>query len=884
MSQTEPTAELPKVYNPQDFEDRLYSFWMQNDLFAPRGEGQPFVVSIPPPNVTGVLHMGHGLNNSLQDALVRYWRMKGRPTLWVPGTDHAGIATQQVVERRLQKEGKTRHDLGREKFVELTWKVKEEHHAIITQQLKKIGASLDWKHERFTMDEGLSRAVRQVFVTLYQRGLIYRGRYLVNWDPEAQTAISDDEVEHKEVAGFLYHIRYPFADGSGFVQLATTRPETLLGDVAVAVHPTDERYTGLVGKLLTLPIADRPIPLIADPFVDKEFGTGAVKITPAHDPNDFEAGRRHDLPQINILNPDATLGPNVPERYKGLTVTQARKKIVQELTDLGLFVEAVPHKHQVGHAQRSGAVVEPYLSEQWFVKMKPLAEKALQALKDDQIRFYPKRYENTYTNWMENIRDWCISRQLWWGHQIPVWTCGDCGHLHVKTEAPTVCEKCSSAHLKQDEDVLDTWFSSWLWPFSTLGWPDATPDLARFYPTSAVVTGYDIIFFWVARMVMAGMEFTGKAPFRDIYMTPLVRDKQGRKMSKSLGNGIDPLDVVNEFGADALKFTMVYLSSQGQDINLDKDGFKLGSKFANKIWNASRYLLMNIPEEGVLPAGQIVKNDVDRWIEGRLNATIRTVDEAMAAYRYNDVGHAVYDFFWNDFCDWYVEATKLEFNAGDPGRKRLAVSKLVNVLEESLRLLHPFVSFLTEEIYQRLPGHAFSIVTAPYPVADPARDDALVQAQFAALQDLIRGIRTLRSEFTIPPEKDIGVVVGLDGSYVHAGFLRAHRDLAALFVGSEKLSFTATGDKPAGAVTVVGKGFESYVVVRDIIDVPKEIEKLRKTVAKTEQYAVSVEKKLANAAFVASAPAEVVEGERTKLAEAGDSLTRLRAYLAELES
>jgi valyl-tRNA synthetase len=884
MSQTEPTAELPKVYNPQDFEDRLYSFWMQNDLFAPRGEGQPFVVSIPPPNVTGVLHMGHGLNNSLQDALVRYWRMKGRPTLWVPGTDHAGIATQQVVERRLQKEGKTRHDLGREKFVELTWKVKEEHHAIITQQLKKIGASLDWKHERFTMDEGLSRAVRQVFVTLYERGLIYRGRYLVNWDPEAQTAISDDEVEHKEVAGFLYHIRYPFADGSGFVQLATTRPETLLGDVAVAVHPTDERYTGLVGKLLTLPIADRPIPLIADPFVDKEFGTGAVKITPAHDPNDFEAGRRHDLPQINILNPDATLGPNVPDRYKGLTVTQARKKIVQELTDLGLFVEAVPHKHQVGHAQRSGAVVEPYLSEQWFVKMKPLAEKALQALKDDQIRFYPKRYENTYTNWMENIRDWCISRQLWWGHQIPVWTCTDCGHLHVKTEAPTVCEKCSSARLKQDEDVLDTWFSSWLWPFSTLGWPDATPDLARFYPTSAVVTGYDIIFFWVARMVMAGMEFTGKAPVRDIYMTPLVRDKQGRKMSKSLGNGIDPLDVVNEFGADALKFTMVYLSSQGQDINLDKDGFKLGSKFANKIWNASRYLLMNIPEEGVLPAGQIVKNDVDRWIEGRLNATIRTVDEAMAAYRYNDVGHAVYDFFWNDFCDWYVEATKLEFNAGDPGRKRLAVSKLVNVLEESLRLLHPFVSFLTEEIYQRLPGHAFSIVTALYPVADPARDDALVQAQFAALQDLIRGIRTLRSEFTIPPEKDIGVVVGLDGSYVHAGFMRAHRDLAALFVGSEKLSFTATGDKPAGAVTVVGKGFESYVVVRDIIDVPKEIDKLRKTVAKTEQYAVSVEKKLANAAFVASAPAEVVEGERTKLAEAGDSLTRLRAYLAELES
>jgi valyl-tRNA synthetase len=721
-----------------------------------------------------------------------------------------------------------------------------------------------------------------VFVTLYERDLIYKGHYLVNWDPEAQTAIADDEVEYKEVSGFLYHIKYPFADGSGFVQLATTRPETLLGDSAVAVHPSDERYAGLVGKMLTLPIADRPIPLIADPFVDKEFGTGAVKITPAHDPNDFEAGRRHNLAQINILNPDATLGPNVPDRYKGLKVPQARKKIVEELTELGLFVEAVPHKHQVGHGYRSGAVVEPYLSEQWFVRMKPLAAKAMQALKDDQIRFYPKRYENTYTNWMENIRDWCISRQLWWGHQIPVWTCGDCGHLHVKIQAPVVCEKCASKALKQDEDVLDTWFSSWLWPFSTLGWPEQTPDLARFYPTSAVVTGYDIIFFWVARMVMAGMEFTGKAPFRDIYMTPLVRDKQGRKMSKSLGNGIDPLDVVGEFGADALKFTMVYLSSQGQDINLDKDGFKLGSKFANKVWNASRYLLMNIPDEGVLPKEQIVKNDVDRWIESRLNATIRSVDEAMAAYRFNDVGHTVYDFFWNDFCDWYVEATKLEFYAEDPARKRQAVSKLVKVLEESLRLMHPFLSFLTEEIYQKLPGHAFSLVTAPYPTAEPVRDDPLAEARFEALQELVRGIRTLRSEFTIPPERDIAVVVGLDPGYAHSDFLKAHRDLAALFTGSEGLSFKV-GVKPDGAVTVVGKGFESYVLVRDIIDVPKEKEKLKKSIEKTGGYASSVEKKLANQAFVSGAPAEVVGAERAKLSEARDSLGRLTAYLKELE-
>ncbi|MEI8093054.1 MAG: valine--tRNA ligase [Spirochaetales bacterium] len=875
--------ELPKAYNPADFEDRLYQFWLDNDLFSPRGEGEPFVVAIPPPNVTGVLHMGHGLNNSLQDALVRYWRMKGRPTLWVPGTDHAGIATQQVVENQLRKEGKSRYDLGRKAFVERTWKVKEDHHAIISQQLKKIGASLDWKRERFTMDEGLNHAVRHVFVTLYERGLIYKGRYLVNWDPEAQTAISDDEVEYKEVQGALYHIRYPFADGSGFVQLATTRPETLLGDVAVAVHPTDERYAGLVGKLLKLPVADREIPLLADGFVDKEFGTGAVKITPAHDPNDFEAGRRHNLAQINILNPDGTLGPNVPERYMGLTTKAAREKIVAELTELGLFVEAVPHKHQVGHAQRSGAVVEPYLSEQWFVRMKPLAEKAMEALRTDQIRFYPKRYESTYTTWMEGIRDWCISRQLWWGHQIPVWTCDDCGQVHVKMEAPTACEKCGKTALTQDPDVLDTWFSSWLWPFSTLGWPEATPDLAKYYPTTAVVTAYDIIFFWVARMVMAGMEFTGKAPFRDIYMTPLVRDAKGRKMSKSLGNGIDPLEVVAEYGADALKFTMVYLSSQGQDINLDKEGFKLGSKFANKIWNASRYLLMNIPTEGILPPEQLSKNGVDLWIEGRLNAAIRAVDTAMLAYKYNDMGHTVYEFFWNDFCDWYVEATKLELYADDPKRRQQAASKLVHLLEESLRLMHPFLSFITEEIYQKLPGHAFSLVTAPYPVAMTERDHPEAEAAFGALQDLVGGIRRVRSEFAIDPAKDIEVIVSLEKDYAHAAFLNQNRALVAQFAGSERLGFAAGAPKPDGTVTVVGKGYETWVLVRDVIDLPKELDKLAKTLTKTKQYVQSVENKLSNQAFVNSAPADIVEGERKKLSEAQDSIRRLMAYQKELQ-
>ncbi len=874
--------ELPKAYNPADFEDRLYQFWLDHDLFAPRGEGEPFVVAIPPPNVTGVLHMGHGLNNSLQDALIRYWRMKGRATLWVPGTDHAGIATQQVVENLLRKEGKSRHDLGRSAFVDRTWKVKEEHHRIISQQLRKIGASLDWKRERFTMDEGLNHAVRHVFVTLHERGLIYKSRYLVNWDPDAQTAISDDEVEYKEVQGTLYHIRYPFSDGSGFIELATTRPETLLGDVAVAVHPSDERYSGLVGKHLKLPIADREIPLLADPFVDKDFGTGAVKITPAHDPNDFETGRRHNLEQINILNPDGTLGPNVPARYSGLTTKKAREKIVSELTELGLFVEGVAHKHQVGHAQRSGAIVEPYLSEQWFVRMKPLAEKAMHALKTDQIRFYPKRYESTYTTWMEGIRDWCISRQLWWGHQIPVWTCDTCSHVHVRMEAPQACESCTSAQLTQDADVLDTWFSSWLWPFSTLGWPAKTPDLERYYPTTAVVTAYDIIFFWVARMVMAGMEFTGKAPFRDIYMTPLVRDAKGRKMSKSLGNGIDPLEVVEEFGADALKFTMVYLSSQGQDINLDKEGFKLGSKFANKVWNASRYLLMNIPEEGVLPPDQLTKNGADLWIESRLNAAIRAVDSAMLAYRYNDMGHTVYEFFWNDFCDWYIEATKLELYSDQPRRKQQAASKLVHLLEESLRLMHPFLSFITEEIYQKLPGHALSLVTAPYPVATPDRDHPEAEAAFLALQNLVGGIRRVRSEFAIDPARDIEVFVSLEKDFVHAGFLKENRDLVAQFSGSEHLKFTESQQKPLGAVTVVNRGSESWVLVRDVVDLPKELIKLSKSIEKSKDYIAIVEKKLSNQAFVLSAPAEIVAAERVKLVEARDTLNRLQAYQQEL--
>ncbi|MDP3176519.1 MAG: valine--tRNA ligase, partial [Spirochaetaceae bacterium] len=570
--------ELAKAYDPKSFEDRIYAAWRESGLFQPAGEPgkKPFVIVIPPPNVTGVLHMGHGLNNSLQDIVIRFHRMLGEPTLWVPGMDHAGIATQHVVEKKLRAKGIDRRDLGREKFVEETWKVSNEHHDIIKKQLEKIGSSCDWSRERFTLDEGLSKAVREVFVTLYERGLIYRGKYLVNWCTSCGTALSDDEVEHEDASGAMHHIRYPLEsgttpDGKDHIEIATTRPETLLGDTAVAAHPEDERYKALVGKKVRLPLTDRLIPIIADAYVDREFGTGLVKITPGHDPNDFEVGKRHDLPQINILNPDGTLNDAVPAKYRGMKVKEARMAVVEDLKALGLYVAEKPITHSVGHCYRCHTTVEPYLSEQWFVKMKPLAEKALKAWRDGEVRFYPQRWENTYENWLTKVRDWCISRQLWWGHRVPVWYCDHCGKFVVAREEPLECPYCKSTELRQDEDVLDTWFSSWLWPFSTLGWPKDTADLRKYYPTTTLVTGFDIIFFWVARMIMAGLEFTGQVPFRDICMTTLVRDKQGRKMSKSLGNGFDPLEVVDEYGADALKFTVAFLYTSTQDILMDKE-------------------------------------------------------------------------------------------------------------------------------------------------------------------------------------------------------------------------------------------------------------------------------------------------------------------------
>ena len=889
--------ELEKAYDPKSFEDRIYAAWKDAGMFKPAGDPKkkPFVIVIPPPNVTGVLHMGHGLNNSLQDILIRYHRMLGQPTLWVPGCDHAGIATQHVVEKRLRAKGINRRDLGREKFVEETWKVKAEHHAIITKQLEKIGSSCDWSRERFTLDEGLSKAVREVFVTLYERGLVYKGKYLVNWCPSCGTALSDDEVEHEDEAGAMYHLLYEIEggspagpglvsrDGKAYIEIATTRPETLLGDTAVAAHPDDERYKALVGKRAKLPLTDRTIPIIADAYVDREFGTGLVKITPAHDPNDFEVGNRHNLERINILNPDGTLNDVVPAKYRGLKALVARKLVVEDLKEAGLFVGEKPMTHSVGHCYRCHSVVEPYLSEQWFVKMQPLADKALKAWRDGEVRFYPQRWENTYEHWLTNIRDWCISRQLWWGHRIPVWYCKHCGKMIVAREDPLECPYCKSTDIHQDEDVLDTWFSSWLWPFSTLGWPNDTADLRKFYPTSSLVTGYDIIFFWVARMIMAGMEFTGRSPFKDVCMTTLVRDKQGRKMSKSLGNGIDPLEVVDEFGADALRFTLAFMFTPGQDILINKDDFKLGSKFSNKVWNASRYILMNLEGRELVPNAAL--RDVDRWVYGRLNAAARTVEDAFAGYRFNDAAGALYEYFWNDFCDWYIEATKLSIKGGDEAEKNRATTVLLAVLEESLKLLHPLLPYVTEEIFQKLPtangAERLWLISAAYPQPRSDREDPALAERFGALQELVRLARTLRSEFQIPPEAKMRLELRFEPGFAGADFLRENAALAGLLIGGPAPTEGAP-IRPAGTVALVGVGFEAYAFVKESVDVGKLLEKLRKEMERDRAFAERTQAKLANAGFTASAPAEVVAREREKLEETLRRSGKYEQYIEEL--
>lgn len=878
-------VELSRTYDPKSFEDRIYKEWKEKGEFAPSSsDKEHFSVVMPPPNVTGILHMGHALNNSLQDIIVRYHRMLGRPTLWVPGTDHAGIATQNVVERQLQKEGLKRQDLGREKFLERTWSVKEKHHDIIKGQLEKMGCSCDWDHERFTMDEGLSRAVREAFVTLYERGLIYKGKYLVNYCPKCGTALADDEVEYENVPGKLYDVRYPYADGSGYITVATTRPETMFGDTAVAVNPDDERYKSVVGKELLLPLTDRRIPIITDRFVDMAFGTGMVKITPAHDPNDFECGKRHGLEAINLLNPDGTLNENVPEKYRGMKAEEARALVVEDLKEGGYLVKVTDHAHDVGHCYRCHTTVEPYLSEQWFVSMKSLADKALAAWRNGDIEFYPKRWENTYAHWMETIRDWCISRQLWWGHRIPVWYCRDCGEMIVSRTDPSECPKCHSHNIEQDSDVLDTWFSSWLWPFSTLGWPDKTPDLERFFPTNALVSAYDIIFFWISRMIMASEEFLGKAPFHDIVITGLVRDIKGRKMSKSLGNGIDPLEVIDRFGADAMKFTLCYLAAQGQDVMIDMESFRLGSRFANKIWNATRYLLMNIEGRNLVAIDRSRLSIMDRWIYSSFNKAAKTISEAMAGYRFNESAQAIYSFFWNDFCDWYIEASKPRMLHGTDEEKDLAVSILMDILEKSMRLMHPFLSFLTEEIYQKLPNHDGDVIASEYPVYDPALSDEESEALVSLLQECARVVRAARANLQIGPEKKLKVVVRIE-SGKNAEFLRGESALLASFMGASSVVIdTDDAEDVSGALPVSAVGFEAFVFVRDAIDVDAELKRIEAELGKAEALLEASEKKLSNENFISHAKPEAIEKERGKKAEAEERIAKAREHMALLRS
>ena len=917
--------EMEKAYDPKTFEDRIYGEWESKGYFKPASdEASPvhgqykcqcesckktdtYAVVIPPPNVTGVLHMGHGLNNTLQDIVVRYHRMRGDNTLWVTGTDHAGIATQNVVERKLKAEGLSRNDLGRERFLERTWQVKEEHHNIIVKQQKKLGNSTDWDRERFTYDEGLSGAVRDVFVTLYERGLMYKGKRLVNWCPRCGTALADDEVDHEDTQGAMYHLYYEYADGSGKIEVATTRPETFFGDTAVAVNPKDERYKTIVGKMLKLPLTGKEIPIIADEYVDMEFGTGMVKITPAHDPNDWEVGKRHNLEVINLLTPDGRMNENVPEKYRGLKPEAARKLVIEDLTEAGLFKEEEKMVHSVGKCYRCKTVVEPYLSDQWFVKMKPMADKALAAWKAGEIQFFPQKWENTYEQWLVNIRDWCVSRQIWWGHRIPAWYC-ECGETIVSRTDPTCCPKCGAGaeKLKQDPDVLDTWFSSWLWPFSTLGWPEKTADLEKFYPTTALVTAYDIIFFWVARMIMAGLEFTGKAPFHDIYIHGLVRDKQGRKMSKSLGNGMDPLEIIDMYGADALKFTLGFMCAQGQDILIDKDSFKLGSRFCNKVWNASRYIMGNLEGRTLIPITDADLTELDKWIYSRLDNATRIAREALESYRYNDAASAMMEYFWNEYCDWYVEATKLSFKNGDEHEKDRVVSVILNLLEENLRLLHPYLPFVTEEIYAKLPlaelvenrkkaaschpelvsGSIITtslyngmIINAPFPEPGDARKNDAVTKRFDVLKDLVGKVRALRVECGIDPALKINIALKIEkGS--DAEVCIPYADMVKLLSGIANIDFVDA--KPASSIGTVGVGFEAFILLDESINKEQLLTRFQKTLEEHKKYAERSQNKL-NGNFAVHAPKEQVEAEKAKLQEELNVVEKMTSYIEELQ-
>ncbi|MGQ9682283.1 MAG: valine--tRNA ligase [Anaerolineae bacterium] len=881
---------MPKVYDPKTVERTLYDWWEAQGYFRPRMvEGRaPFVISMPPPNVTGALHLGHALTASIEDLMIRYHRMLGDPTLWVPGSDHAGIATQNVVERQLAKEGTSRQELGREAFVERVWQWKQQYGSIISRQHRRLGVSCDWERERFTLDEGLSRAVREAFGRLYNKGLIYRGTYLVNWCPRCTTAISDLEVIHKEEVTKLWHIRYPLeGEPGGYITVATTRPETMLGDTAVAVNPEDERYRHLIGRTLLLPILNRPIPVIVDDAVDPRFGTGAVKVTPAHDPVDYEMGKRHNLPAINVMTDAGEMNENAGP-FAGQPQAEARRNVVAELERLGLLDRIEDHRHAVGHCQRCDTIAEPRISTQWFVRIKPLAEPALAAVREGRIRIVPERFAKVYANWMENIRDWCISRQLWWGHRIPVWYCEGCGAEIVATADPAVCTECGGHVLFQDPDVLDTWFSSGLWPFSTLGWPEDTADLRTFYPTTVMETGYDILPFWVARMIMLGLELTGQVPFRTVYLHGLVRDEYGQKMSKSRGNQVDPLDLMDEYGTDALRFSLVTGSTPGNDMRLSLTRLEANRNFANKIWNAARFVISNLGEERGAQEAEAPETLADRWIQSRIERLTAEVTRLLDEFQFGEAGRQIYEFLWGEYADWYIEICKTRLYGDDPAAAATARRVLVSVLERALRLLHPFMPFVTETVWQNLKqawgaqAWGEALIIAPWPQAGAV--DAEAEREMGAIIEVVRAIRNARAEYNVEPGRRIPALIAAGDL---AGTFASEREILANLARLEPGMITIAAslpDKPAKALALVTAGVETYLPLAGLVDLDRELERLRQELAVAEADIARAQGLLGNERFTAKAPAEVVEKERSKLAAAEERRAALAARLEMLQA
>lgn len=876
------TEQMPTKYDPQGIEKGRYEWWIDNKFFEAKPESgkTPYTIVIPPPNVTGKLHLGHAWDTTLQDIMTRMKRMQGYDALWLPGMDHAGIATQAKVEGKLKEEGKSRYDLGREKFLEESWKWKEEYAGHIREQWSKLGLGLDYSRERFTLDAGLSDAVKEVFVKLYEKKLIYRGKYIINWDPATKTAISDIEVIYKDVQGAFYHMRYPLADGSGHIEIATTRPETMLGDTAVAVHPKDERYQHLIGKKIILPIVGREMEIVADDYVDMEFGSGAVKITPAHDPNDFEIGNRHNLERVLIMHEDGTMNENAG-KYEGMDRFECRKQIVKDLQDMDVLFKIEEHMHSVGHSERSGAVVEPYLSTQWFVDMKPLAQKSVDLQKgEDGVNFVPDRFEKTYLHWMENIRDWCISRQLWWGHQIPAWYHNETGEIYVGMDAPEDAENWT-----QDEDVLDTWFSSALWPFSTLGWPDAdNEELKRYYPTDALVTGYDIINFWVSRMIFQALEFTEEKPFKDVLIHGLVRDAEGRKMSKSLGNGVDPMDVISEYGADSLRYFLATASSPGQDLRFSMEKVESVWNFANKIWNASRFALMNMEGMTYDEIDLSGKRSVaDSWILTRLNETIEQVTHLAERYEFGEVGRSLYNFIWDDFCDWYIEMAKLPLYGEDEEAKKMTRSVLAYVLDNTMRLLHPFMPFITEEIWQNLPHQGESITVAAWPVVDESLSEQSESTNMKLLMDIITAVRTIRAEVQSPMSKKVPLTISAKDENTH-NVLTTNAAYIERFCNPETLTIGQNIAAPEKSMSAVVSGAELFMPLEGLIDVDAELARLQKELEKWAKEVKLVQGKLSNERFVSKAPEAVVAEERKKEADYLEKHATVEKRMEELKN